>query len=71
MQWFEPLIALGAILLVVGPIISHFYKKKKGTLKCDCGRPRQECVGDCKSCQDKAKEYIDNCRKELDNEIKI
>ena len=69
MQWFEPLIAIAAVLIVVGPIISYFYKKKKGTLKCECGHYQKECIGDCKSCQDKAKDFLDKCRCELNNEI--
>lgn len=69
MQWFEPLIAIGAIALVVGPIISFFVKKKKGTLKCECGHYMNECTGKCDSC-DKANEILDKCRKELDKELK-
>jgi hypothetical protein len=71
MQWFEPLIALGAVLIVVGQIISYFVKKKKGTLKCDCGHYRQDCIGDCKSCQDKAKGFLEECRRDLNNELKM
>lgn len=68
MQWFEPLIAVGAVLLVVLPIASHFIKKKKGTLKCECGHLRSECVSDCTKCSINTKEIIDNCKRDLENE---
>ena len=51
MQWFEIIIALVAFILVIGPIITHFIKKKKGTLKCECGHYQSECVGNCTNCQ--------------------
>ena len=62
MKWFEPLIAIGAILLVIIPIVSYFVKKKKGTLRCECGHLRSECVGNCKACDD-AKDLVSKYHK--------
>ena len=70
MQWFEPLIAIGAIALVVTPIISHFVKKKKGTLKCECGHYRKDCSGNCNTCNVSTKDMLEKCRRELENERK-
>lgn len=50
MKFYEILIIIIAILLVFGPIISYFIKKKKGTLKCECGHLRSQCVGNCTTC---------------------
>lgn len=69
MQWFEPLIAIGAVLIVVLPIVLFFYKKKKGTLKCECGHYMKDCVGDCKSCAAAKKDILEKCKKELDAEM--
>lgn len=55
MKWFEPLIAIGAIILVIAPIITHFVKKKKGTLRCECGHLRSQCVGSCSKCEEASK----------------
>lgn len=53
MQWFEVLIVIAAVLLVITPIILHVYKKDKGLLKCECGHLQSECTGDCNSCSSK------------------
>jgi len=50
MKWFEPIIIVVAILMVLIPIVTHFVKKKKGTLKCECGHLQSECTGKCESC---------------------
>ncbi len=50
MEWYEYLIIVVAVFLVVGPIVSYFVKKKKGTLKCECGHLQSECTGNCASC---------------------
>ena len=47
MKWFEPLIALAAIGLVILPIVLKIRAKKKGKSSCGC---------DCGSCSNK-----DNC----------
>lgn len=46
MEWFEPLIILGAFSLVALPFILNFYHKKKGKLKCghDCSCCSSQCV---------------------------
>lgn len=69
MQWFEPLIIIAAIFLVVFPIASFFYKKKKGTLKCECGHYMKDCTGNCKTCASTKKDILEKCRKELDAEM--
>ena len=68
MEWFEPLIIVGAVFLVLLPIITHFVKKKNGTLKCECGHLRNECVSDCTKCAINTKEIINKCNRELKNE---
>lgn len=50
MEWYEYLIIVVAIFLVVAPIVGYFVKKKKGTLKCECGHLQSECTGNCASC---------------------
>lgn len=55
MEWFEYLIIVIAISLVVTPIIIHFVQKKNGTLKCECGHYVKECVGNCSICKDAKK----------------
>ena len=50
MKWFEYIIIIVAVFLVVFPIVSHFVKKKKGTLKCECGHLQSECIGNCSKC---------------------
>ena len=48
MQWFEPLIAIGAVSFVVMVIFLHFYLKKKGkSLSGDCSG---HCNGSCSNC---------------------
>ena len=42
MKWFEPIIAIVAIFLVVLPIILSIRNKKKG--KCSCGCGCSECA---------------------------
>ncbi len=50
MEWYEYVIIVVAVALVIAPIIAHFVKKKKGTLKCECGHLQSECVGNCSAC---------------------
>jgi len=54
-KWFEPIIAVVAVLLVVIPIIVVIYQKKKGTYTCECGHPQGECSGSCGDCKSKDK----------------
>ena len=51
MKWFEPIIFIVAVLLVLTPIVIHFVRKKNGKLKCDCGSYISECTGNCNSCK--------------------
>lgn len=77
MKYYEILVLIIAIALVVGPIISYFIKRKKGTLKCECGHLRSECIGNCSTCSNlndlKTKKYnkylihLNN----IDNETKL
>lgn len=50
MQWFEPIIIIVAILLVIIPIITYIVKKRNGTLKCECGHEQSKCTGSCEKC---------------------
>ena len=50
MEWYEYVIIVVAVALVLAPIITHFVKKKKGTLKCECGHLQSECIGNCSAC---------------------
>lgn len=50
MEWYEYVIIVVAVALVLTPIITHFVKKKKGTLKCECGHLQSECIGNCSAC---------------------
>lgn len=51
MKWFEVLIIIVAIALVIAPIVTHIVKKKNGTLKCECGHLQKDCVNDCGKCK--------------------
>ncbi len=62
MQWFEPVIAVAAVALVAAPIVTHFVKKKKGTLTCECGKPLSKCVGNCKKCNPGKDVLVDQYR---------
>lgn len=48
MKWFEILIIIGAVFLVISPLLIHITKKKNGTLKCECGH--NACSGSCENC---------------------
>lgn len=50
MKWFEPIIIIIAILLVIIPIILHFKNKKNNTLKCECGHYQKDCINNCSLC---------------------
>ena len=50
MKWFEPIILIIAILLVVMPIARYFVNKKNNTLKCECGHLQSECTKNCITC---------------------
>lgn len=63
MRWYEIIILIIAILLVIVPIVTHFVKKKNGSLKCECGHLQSECGKTCTSCN-KVNEEI---RKLIDN----
>lgn len=54
MEWFEPLIIIGAIMIVVLPFILAFRRHKKGIRRCDgnCSG----CIG-CKSIEELYKQY--------------
>lgn len=47
MEWFEYLIILLALFLVILPIILKIRDKKKGKMNCGCG---MSCKGDCNNC---------------------
>ena len=55
MKWFEPLIALAAIALVVLPFILKIIAKKKGKSTCSCGC---DCASCNKDCMKSFKEYV-------------
>lgn len=57
MEWFEPLIAIGAIFLVFLPIIIKIYNYKKGKSNCSCGC---DCTSCNKDCLKHFKKYLDN-----------
>ena len=57
MKWFEPIIALIAIFLVVLPIILKIRDYKKGKHTCSCG---QDCASCSKDCARNFKEYINS-----------
>lgn len=48
MKWFEILIIIGAIFLVIFPLIRYIYNKKNGKLKCECGN--NTCTTACEGC---------------------
>lgn len=50
MKWFEPLIIAAIAAYFIALIVAYFVKKKKGTLRCECGHYRSQCVGDCSAC---------------------
>lgn len=47
MKWFEPLIAIVAIGLVLLPIILKIVDKKKRKAKCSCGCDCSSCDKEC------------------------
>ena len=59
MEWFEPLIAIFAISLVMLPIIKKVIDKKKGKSSCGCS--------DCDGCS-KNKECLSNFKAYLKSE---
>ena len=77
MKYYEILVLIIAIILVVGPIISYFIKRKKGTLKCECGHLRSECIGNFSTCSNlndlKTKKYTKYLihLNNIDNETKL
>ena len=57
MKWFEPLIALAAIGLVLLPIILKIINHKNGKSTCSCGCDCTSCNKDCLS---NFKKYINS-----------
>ena len=49
MKWFEPIIAIVAVFLVILPFILNIRKKKKGKKGCGCG---------CSECSKKNECYV-------------
>lgn len=47
MKWFEPLIAIAAIFLVILPIILKIKAKRSGKGSCSCGCDCSSCSKDC------------------------
>lgn len=45
MAWYEYLIIIVALFLVILPIILHFHNKKHGKTSCGCGC--ENCSGNC------------------------
>ena len=70
MKWFEPLIAIGAIVLVALPIILKIRDIKKGKHNCSCG---SDCASCSKDCGKSFRNYINskefkNCCEEINKE---
>lgn len=64
MKWFEPIIAIIAIGLVILPFILKIINKKRGKPSCSCGCDCQSCSKDCmKSFRDyvKSDEFKCSC----------
>ena len=57
MKWFEPIIAIIAIFLVLLPIIIKIIEKKKGNSKCSCGC---DCCSKKNECYSSLKKYINS-----------
>lgn len=70
MEWFEYLIIIAVVSIVVLPIIIHFVQKKNGTLKCECGHYVRECVGNCSICSDAKKITKDTSKLKVQNKFK-
>lgn len=51
MKWFEFLIIAIAIVLVIAPVATNIIKRRKGTLKCECGHLQKDCINDCGKCK--------------------
>lgn len=60
MEWFEPLIAIGALAFVGLVIFFHFYNKKKGKSLTGCNGNCNACSG---SCHNNYKKLLDEYHK--------
>ncbi|MBQ7275978.1 MAG: hypothetical protein IJS58_01895 [Bacilli bacterium] len=58
MEWFEPLIAIGALSLVIVPIIIRIRNKKMG--KSSCGCSDCDCCSKKKDCLSNFKTYLNS-----------
>ena len=56
MEWFEPIIIVVAIGLVLSPIIIKIVNKKRGKSTCSCG----DCSSCNKDCMKNFKKYVNS-----------